>query len=165
MGPCDRHGEELMNSKQKNSVLVAGILAGVISLPLPWMSISNPVLQSPLGGSIPLPIFGQVQVTGFNGSVTFLVTSPIWLVIALAIGASVAQFMRQSKMFEIPTFVVWAIAILALTLTIVPLIGALTSGQASPGIGWLLGLFCAAAPVICLATRTSAENTVPPKPN
>jgi hypothetical protein len=145
-----------MNAKQKNTLLIVAIVSGIISLPLPWMSIHNAMFQTPLGGSLtfPLPLLTQVDVTGLNGKVTFLITSPIWLVVCIAMAASALQFMRQSRMFEIPNFVVWGAAIFALICTSAPVLAALFSGNASLGIGWLFGLFCAAAPLACLVLRT-----------
>jgi hypothetical protein len=145
-----------MNAKQKNTMLIAAIVSGIISLPLPWMSIHNAVFQNPFGGSLtlPLPLPTQIDLTGINGKVTFLITSPIWLVVCIAMAGSALQFMRQSKMFEIPNFVVWGAAIFALIWSSVPVLVALFSGNASLGIGWLFGLFCAAAPLACLMLRT-----------
>ena len=38
-----------MNAKQKNTLLIAAIVSGIISLPLPWMSIHNAVFRTPFG--------------------------------------------------------------------------------------------------------------------
>lgn len=153
-----------MNVRQKNTALVAAIVSGIISLPLTWMTISTPLFPNSTGGSIPFPlpiqVTSQFEVTAFNGSVTFLVTTPIWLVVCIAIAASVIQFMRQSRAFEIPSFVVWGVAIVALVWTTLPVLIAVFSGGASPSIGWLFGLICAALPLACLIFPTKGAAAV-----
>ncbi len=142
-----------MNQKQKNTLLAAGIVSGLVSLPMTWMTIRNAEMQIPagLGNLFDSAFQGMAfDVTGLNGHVTLLVKTPLWFVIAIAIGANVIQIMRSSNAFAIPRIALWIVAVLAAVWVTIPISFALSSGKATVGVGWFLGLFCAAAPLACL---------------
>jgi hypothetical protein len=140
-----------MNTRQRNTALVAAIAAGLASLPLTWMTIQNVSFQGGLGYSFNF-LFGSMNldVTALNGHVTLLVKTPLWFVVCIAIGASVVQLMKNSRSFEIPNMVEWIVAIVANIWTIVPMGMVVLSGKAGLGIGALLGLSCALTPLVCL---------------
>jgi hypothetical protein len=122
-----------------------------------WMTINNAQLQVPGGfGEIFNNVLNgmTVNLTGLNGSVTFLVKTPIWFIIGIAITASGLQLASHSRNFEVPVFVEWMAAIAGVVWTIFPAMIALMSGKVSLGMGWVLGLFCASVPLICLALPT-----------
>ena len=150
-----------MNPKQKNTLLAAGILSGLISLPMTWMTIRNAEMQIEGGfGNLFNSAFQGMtfDVTGLNGHVTMLFKTPLWFVIGVAIAANVIQLMRSSNAFAIPRIALWIVAVVAAVWITIPIVLALSSGKATLGIGWFLGLFCAAAPLVCLFVP---ETTVP----
>jgi hypothetical protein len=74
--------------------------------------------------------------------------------VGVSVVAGLLQLMHYTQMFAIPKFVEWAAAIVAAVWTSDPMIILLFSGKATPGVGWFLGLFCAAAPLACLIVPT-----------
>jgi len=142
-----------MNPKQKNTLLAAGIVSGLVSLPMTWMTIRNAEMQIEGGfGNLFNSAFQGMtfDVTGLNGHVTLLFKTPLWFVVGVAIAANVLQLMRSSDTFAIPKIALWIVAIGAAIWITIPILMALSSGKATLGIGWFLGLFCAAAPLVCL---------------
>jgi uncharacterized paraquat-inducible protein A len=142
-----------MNSKQKNTALVASTVSGLFSLPLTWMTIPNAPLQ--VGGVVG-DFFNSVfqglsvEVTGLNGYVTVFIKTPLWFVVCIAIGASLLQLIRHSTVFAIPRLALWGTAMVAVIWTSIPVGLILITGKASVGVGWLLGIFCALVPLVCL---------------
>jgi hypothetical protein len=148
-----------MNPKQKNTLLAAGIVSGVVSLPMTWMTIRNAEMQIEGGfGNLFNSAFQGMtfDVTGLNGHVTMLFKTPLWFVIGLAIAANAIQLMRSSNVFAIPRIALWIVGVVAAIWITIPIILALSSGKATLGIGWFLGLFCASAPLICLFVPDTA---------
>lgn len=152
-----------MNPKQKNTLLAAGIVSGLISLPMTWMTIRNAPMQieGGFGNLFDSAFQGMTfDVTGLNGHVTLLFKTPLWFVVAVAVGANVLQLMRSSDAFAIPRIALWIIAVVAAIWITIPIMMALSSGRATLGIGWFLGLCCAAAPLLCLVVPdTKVERT------
>lgn len=159
-----------MKPATQNGVLAAAIVAGILSLPTTWLTIRNINIQitPDFGGRILTPdsdFTGMISsnitntsfdVTGLNGHVTLLVKFPIWLIVCLAISACLFLIADRSHAIVFPRVLLWVVAIASLVLTVLPLVIALGSGRATPGIGWLLGLACAATPVAVLwSSRTS----------
>lgn len=145
-----------MDIRQKNTLLVTAILAGLMSLPLTWMTIHNAQFQfggmnglnQMFGNELPAMSF---DVTGLNGHVTMLIKAPLWFVVCVAIGAGVLQLIQHSRMFAVPMFAARGAAVIGLVWTMVPIVPAMLTGKGTPGIGWLLAMYCAAVPVVCLA--------------
>ena len=159
-----------MKPATQNGLLIAAIVAGILSLPSTWMTIRNANIRiTPnFGGQLITPdadfanlIIPSVtntsfDVTGFNGHVTLLAKFPIWLIVGIAIAGCLFQIAGKFDAFAFPRMLLWLIAISALVLTVLPLVVALGSGRASPGIGWFFGLACAVTPVVVLwSTRIS----------
>jgi hypothetical protein len=144
-----------MNEKQKNTLLVFGILAGLLSLPMTWVTIHNPqidAMNSDVFGSMFQGV--SLPVTGINGSAEcFGLSMPLWFVASIAIIAGAMQLMRHTQMFAIPRFAEWAVAVIGIA-WMIPLTCPLFSGRASLGIGWVLGVFCALMPLMCLIVPT-----------
>jgi len=127
------------------------------------MTIRGAQFQSDNGGMLDSAFGGMtISVTGLNGHVTFLVKTPIWFISFVVISASVVQLMRGSKTFDIPTAVEWGVAVVAVAWVGIALVIALMSGQASFGIGALLGLFSAATPLamLILPSATADDRSV-----
>ena len=142
-----------MNTKQKNTLLAAGIVSGLVSLPMTWMTIRNAEMQieGGLGDLFNSAFQGMTfDVTGLNGHVTMLFKTPLWFVVGVAIAANVIQLMKSSNAFAIPRIALWIVAVAAAVWITIPILLALSSGKATLGIGWFLGVCCAAAPLICL---------------
>ena len=149
-----------MTQPQKNTALVGAIAAAVLSLPLTWMTISGAQFEGPFGD-----LFGQhfgtitLDATGLNGYVTVGVKAPIWFIMGVAIAASVLQLMSDSKVFAIPKFAEWLAAVVAVAWTGVAIVVALFSGQATLGIGAVLGFLAAATPLACLLAPSAPTQT------
>lgn len=140
-----------MTDKQKNTALMLAIAAGVFSLPLTWVSIRQAQLRLPSGVGSPFGGWTMgFDVTGINGRVTFLLTIPLWFVIGLAISANVLQLLRRTRSVRIPPIADRAAAVLATFWTTLAGYFAVTSVNASLGLGWLLGLACALVPLVAL---------------
>lgn len=149
-----------MDTKQQNTLLVGAVLAGLLSLPMTWLTIHNvqPSFGNGLGG-----LFGSefprmsLDVNGLNGHLTLLIKSPIWFVVAIAIGASVLQLMKHSKAFAIPSIVEWIAALVGVIWTAAPVIPMALTGKATLGIGWVLAFASAVIPLVCLCVPTRKE--------
>lgn len=151
-----------MTQPQKNTALASAIVAGVISLPLTWMTIRPETMESPLNLNDILNSPFRVMtfnVTGFNGHVTFPFRTPIWFIVGIAIAANVLQLMQNSKMFAISRVAEWLTSIIAVAWVLVVIIVALLSDRASLGIGSVLGLASAVIPIVCLAIPESQTHT------
>lgn len=142
-----------MNQKQKTTLLVAGIVSGLLSLPMTWLTIPNAQLQFNGGfGEAFNSAFPGIpfNITGLNGNLTLLVNTPLWFVIGITIAANVVQLLQSLGIFSISKIVLRITAILAATWITIPMIIAVTSGKVVPGIGLVLGMLSAAAALICL---------------
>lgn len=152
-----------MDSKQKNTLLAAGIVSGLVSLPMTWMTIRNAEVQieGGLGNLFNSAFQGMTfDVTGLNGHVTMLLKTPLWFVVGAAIAANVLQLMKSSNAFAIPRLALWIVAVAAAVWITIPILLALSSGKATLGIGWFLGVCCAVAPLIGLfAPETKSPNS------
>lgn len=144
-----------MKQQHKNSLLALAIGCGLLSLPMTWMTIRGAQIQGGFGELFNSAFGGMtIDVTGLNGHITFLVKTPIWFIVLLAIAASVLQLVKESKMFAIPRAGAWGVACLAVVWVGIAIVMALSSGKASLGIGALLGLTSAAIPMAMLLVPT-----------
>ncbi|GIX01047.1 MAG: hypothetical protein KatS3mg111_4379 [Pirellulaceae bacterium] len=139
-----------MTQPQKNTALVCGIVAAVLSLPLTWMTIQNAQIQGGFGNMFNSLGGMTINVTGLNGHLTFLIKTPIWFIVCVAISANVLQLMASSQSFAIPKVAQWATAIVATLWVGLAVLIAIGSGKATLGIGALLGFASAVIPVVCL---------------
>lgn len=155
--------DQMMTQPQKNTAAVFAIIAGLISLPLTWMTISGAQLNGQLVNgdhgnpvSFPFPI-SNINVTGFNGHITLFFKTPVWLVVSIAIVSNILQLMHNTVQFAVPRFAQWLTALFGVTWICMAILVVLFSNEASLGIGSLLGLFCAAVALICLVIPTSTQ--------
>lgn len=158
-----------MTIPQQNSLLVAAIAAGLLSLPMPWFKTTLLSFSIQIGpGQTPAqrPHFNPPLVTGLTGNVEFLLTTPLWFVVALSIAACIMQFMVRSSVFEIPRWVIWLTPLLGIGGAILPLWPTRSYERVTPELGWWLGMFCACTPLACLLwTRSAgAVRSVPTNP-
>lgn len=107
-----------MNAKQKNSLLAAAIVAGLLSLPMNWLTIRGAQVEGGFGMFFPGNL--TVDVTGLSGYVTFLFKTPLWFIVCVAISAGVLQLMRYTQAFAVPKFAEWAVAVVGLVWITVP---------------------------------------------
>ena len=91
-----------------------------------------------------------IDVTGLNGYVTFLVKTPIWFIVCVSAAASTLQLLRRQKKVDIPAGLEWGTAVLAVIWVGIAVCVALFSGQASLGLGAILGVISAGVPLACL---------------
>ena len=156
-----------MTQPQKNTAAVIAIIAGLISLPLTWMTISAPQFNGQLVNgdpgnpiSFPFPV-DSINVTGLNGHITFLFKAPVWLIVGVAIIANILQLMHNTVQFAVPRFAEWLTALFGVIWISVAICVALFSEKAGLGIGSLLGLFCAGVALFCLVIPTSTQQDLP----
>ncbi len=138
-----------MDPKQKNSLLAAGIVSGLLSLPMTWMTIREVDIQFPGAFSDqfnPAIQWMAFDVTGLNGDVTMLVQLPLWFVVAIAIAANVLHLMKSSSVFAVPKLAVWIVTVSAAIWVTIPALVGMASGKATLGFGWFLGFGCVFRP-------------------
>lgn len=132
-----------------NNALIMGIaslLALALSLPLEWMTIHNAHMQ--LSGG--MQGFGQhmgssmgtmtLQVTGINGSITFLAKVPIWLIVGLGMVGSGLALLNALGAASLPKLVPLIPLVLAAFYTGIAIAVAIASAEASLGIGAFIAL-------------------------
>ena len=87
-----------MKQQHKNSLLALAIFCGLLSLPMTWLTIRDAQIQSGFGEMFNSAFGGiTIDVTGLNGHLTFLVKTPIWFIVLLAIAASSLQLMWDRR--------------------------------------------------------------------
>lgn len=147
-----------MTQPQKNTLRAIAIVVGLLSLPMTWMTLTGGTMRSPFGETLGFPVGGMtINVTGLNGSITFLVKTPVWFVVGVAILANALQMMKNTKVFAVPAAAEWVTAILAVGWVTVAILVGIGSEKASLGIGAVLGLVCAAIPLVCLLVKSPPE--------
>ena len=92
-----------ITERKKNTMLAIAMLAGLLSLPAPWMTIHNATAMGM-----------NVDITGFSGYFTWPIKFPFWVAVTIAIVASGLQLMRNSKIFYIPRAAEWTAVLIAL---------------------------------------------------
>ena len=156
-----------MTGPQKNTLLASAVLAGLISLPMTWMtfsnaSISSPVLNMPNGAEISFNMPSlQLNANGLNGSVRLLFQTPFWFVMATAILAALLQLARSTELFEVPKWAAWVAAGLATAWISVTWLTGLFSSKASVGIGLLPATYAAVVPLVTLFLKPESPPTPP----
>jgi hypothetical protein len=144
-----------MTQPQKNTVRAIAIVCGLLSLPMTWMTVTGATMQGPFGQSLGSPFGGMtINVTGINGSLTFLVKTPIWFIVGVAIAANALQLMRNTKVFAVPPVAEWVTAIGGVGWVVIAILSAVGSAKATLGIGAILGLVCAGGALLCLVIKS-----------
>lgn len=162
-----------MSKPRMNALLSIAIAAGLLSLPMTWLTVRSTSLRftPKVNGPIHGPDFfsdafqqlgiTRMSVSGLNGSMGLLgVNLPIWTVVAIAIAACLCQMANNLSGFDFPEPLLWIVAAVALLWVLLPVGLVLFSGQATPGPGWLLGATCAITPV---ATLFLSRQSVQPR--
>ena len=149
-----------MTQQQKKTALAVAIVAGLVSLPMTWLSISGAQFDGSLG-EMATAALGDItfNANAFNGRITFLVETPIWFIVAVAIAASVLQLMENSPAFSIPPLAQWLTAIVGVVWIGLAVVLPVFAENATLGIGALVGLVAAVIPLVCLSRATSNEET------
>lgn len=146
-----------MTQPQKNTALLAAIVMGVLSIPMTWMTVPASQMQGGFGDV--MNSFGpmSLDITGLNGHVTFIIKTPLWFPVGMAVAASILQLMSPSDSFAIPTALERILAVFALSWISLAIVLVVFSAKATLGIGALLGLASAVISVVCL--KVIPENT------
>ncbi len=147
-----------MTIPQKNTALLFAIIVGLISLPLTWLTIQGAKLEGPLD-----EFFNQgmvLNITGINGYITVLFQTPIWLIVGLAIIASLLQLMSNSRLFAVPPVAKWFTAIAAVMWISFAIILPLFSDQTTSEIGSLIGFISAVVPLFCLFIESTNQQII-----
>jgi hypothetical protein len=151
-----------MKQQQKNSLLAAAIFAGLLSLPMTWMTISGAEIQGGLGELFGSAFGGMtINVTGLNGHVTLLVKTPIWFIVLVAVSASGLQLMKGTNAVSVPASLEWGAAGISVAWVSIAILIAIFSGQSTLAIGALLGLFSAGTPLATLILSTDTKGDTP----
>ena len=158
-----------MTRPQKNTLLGCGIAAALLSIPLPWMTISQPRGSFFNGDGSPVtdgdPLFEAmsemapsmtIDVTGISGHVTLLFKVPLWLVALTAAAACGVPLLANTAAFAVPRWLPWTFTIAAGVWVGTSLGLCLTSGRATPGVGLLLAVAAVAAAAVDLLLPTAA---------
>lgn len=151
-----------MNTKQRNTFLASAIAAGLFSLPATWMQFRNfETRVGAIGERRKAVLHGASHdVTGLDGDVSFLFPVPIWVVVCVAIGASLLHFMRESDHFAVSRWAIWATGSFAIVWMVIPLAVSLSPDHTILGIGTLLGIYSAIVPLICaIPSRREPTNS------
>lgn len=154
-----------MEQKQRNTLLAAGILSGVLSLPMSWLTLGVAGRFGPMNAAM-----GNMtmNITGLNGKLSLLFLSiPIWFVILLAVAANALQFDRMidrmSDFFVIPRALVWTLAVVSQVWIVIPVLLVVASKGVRPGFGWFLGVICAGAAITSLMFQGNGRLKKRPK--
>ena len=127
------------------------------------MTIRGATIQGGIGDVFNFALADMTfNVTGLKGYVTLLFRIPFWFMIGMAIAANLLQIMQHSRVFAIPRFADWLAACVAVALIALTIILAVSSGEATLGIGSLLGFVSAVIPVLCLAIPSTPEQAADP---
>jgi hypothetical protein len=144
-----------MNVKRKNTVRATAIGEGLISLLMAWFSVLK-VLEFGFGNGF------NMDAYAWNSHVTLFIKMPVWFIVMLSIAANVLQYMSYSRNFEVSKAVEWGVAGFAALCMSLPFYSSIASSREfTVGLGWMLGMYCAIVPLICLFARP-AEAPTPP---
>lgn len=160
-----------MNDQQRNTLLALGIALGLISIPLTWFTakavqvegrwqVLFQAVEAALEEVSPeLEEANEVQVTGWEGRIDVPISTPLWVIVCIALGAGVLQLMRSSDMFDVPAPIVWLAALVACAWIGGTFIYVLKTQAAELGVGAFLGLASGVIPLLCLVVpKSKAEN-------
>ncbi len=145
-----------MKQPQKNAAALFAILAGLVSIPLTWMTVYGAQLTGGPGNLKTIPI-DKLYVTGVNGSITFLFPTPIWIIIGIAIVSNLLQLVHYSRQLVLLRLVEWLTALFGVVWIGLGICVALFSDKTTLGVGSLLGFFCAGVALLCVAVPTSTQ--------
>ncbi len=136
------------------------MVTGPVSLPMPWMSVSGAQIDGSLG-ELATATLGDITVNAnaFNGHITFLVKTPIWFIVAVAIAASVLQLMENSPAFSIPPLAQWLTATAGVVWIGLVVVLPVFAENAALGIGALVGMVAAVIPLVFLWLASPDEET------
>jgi len=151
-----------MQQAAKNSLSILGIALVVSSLWFTWLSFQQVPVESEMlkmqqalmGGSGPTTYSGTMG--GFDGS---LLHVPIWIVAALISMAHASQLMDASNSFYVPSFVKWALLIVALMFPVFAIVYPLFCPGITPSLGPCIALLSSAIAFITLLVPENSATT------
>ena len=138
--PGVRHRFRKESQTTSQTLLAISVLAGVLSLPLEWFTLTNVVVDSSsFSGS----------VSALDGASLFAI--PVWAIVAIAIIAGLLQLLDATRFCAIPRFVTLSFAIIALIAMSVTIIFPIAAHGVTANEGAFFGFLSAAIPTIALA--------------
>ena len=142
-----------MDPKQKNTVLLGALIAGVLAFFLPWVTFK--LDSTEVSGFARVALMfggGEATLSAFNGTVHFLgVTAPLWFILSLALVANLLPLLNHTQHFAIPRSLEGILAFLALIWVASVVVLGLLKGSEGVKIelGWVLAMVCASSSVYC----------------
>ncbi len=162
-----------MNDQQRNTLLALGIAVGLISIPLTWFTAKAVQIEGRFQGlaqtvesvleeiNPEIEEANKVHINGWEGQIGFPITTPLWVIICVAIGAGALQLMRSSEMFDVPLPIVWLAALAACAWIGGTFVYVLSTQVAELGVGAFLGLASGCIPLLCLVVPSKKEEASP----
>ena len=150
-----------MDQKQKNTILLGALIAGILAFFLPWLTVI--LDRTEVGGLAMLAVMmsgGEATLTAVNGSSSFLgVNAPIWFVLSLALIANVLPLLNYTRHFSVPRGIEGVLAFVAFAwvASMVVLSYLHDSKGMRIEIGWVLAMVCATGPVYCFLRPVRSE--------
>ena len=161
-----------MTRPQQNTLLACGTAAALLSVPLPWMTVTQSTgelfesIGAPpgfgdgpgFGGGFGGPFGGgtvTADVSGLSGTISFPVRTPLWLVALTAAAACVVPLLTNTRTFAAPRWLPWTLAGVAAAWVAAVLAVVLTDGRADLGVGTLLAAASVAAAFAALLLPAS----------
>jgi hypothetical protein len=131
--------EKPMSQTKSIVLLTAAILAGALSLPLEWFTLTNVDIESAKHSG---------SVSAWDGATLFSI--PIWVLVATALVANVLQILDKVTRLGIPNVLISGITVAALIGMLVTILVPMVLQGVTANEGAFLGFLSAAIPVVAI---------------
>ena len=128
-----------MSQAKSIVLLTAAILAGALSLPLEWFTLTNLDIESAKHSG---------SVSALDGATLFSI--PIWALVATALVASILQILDKVTRLGVPKFVTSGVAVVALVGMLVTIVVPMALQGVTANEGAFLGFLSAAMPMVAI---------------
>lgn len=132
-----------MSQTKSIVLLTAAIIAGVMSLPFEWFTLTNVDIDSTKHSG---------SVSALDGATLFSI--PIWALVATALVASILQLLDKVTRLAIPKFVTSGLAVLALIGMLVAIVVPMALQGVTANEGAFLGFLSAIIPMVAITIRS-----------
>ncbi|MCW5942239.1 MAG: hypothetical protein KIS66_08400 [Fimbriimonadaceae bacterium] len=147
-----------MDGRTRNTLRATGVVAGLVSIPLPWWietyTVTHP--RGPLDQFLSFFASEGWTVTGLNGSVRLFVQTPLWFLAFVGVFAIGLQWLALAPAFAASVRVQRTVAVVALVWVTAPV--ATILGRGSIESGWLFALYASLVAVVCSMGRRPATS-------